>query len=159
MLMAERSLIGGGSGQYTFADLLALADRRGRRADPVARQELARSYTRLEILRYLGLRVQTAISQGRMPGPESSVMKLFISRHHSRQGDLVMALDGPNGMLWGDDGWDDSFWQQVFLNQWGSKIGGGTDQIQGNILGERVLGLPREPGVDKDTPWRELAKG
>jgi alkylation response protein AidB-like acyl-CoA dehydrogenase len=159
MLISERTLIGGGHGQYTFADILELADRRGRRLDPLARQDLARAYTRMEILRYLGLRVQSAISQGRMPGPESSVMKLFISRHHSMQGDLVMALDGANGTLWGKDGGDDSFWQNVFLNQWASKIGGGTDQIQGNIIGERVLGLPREPGDDRDTPWRDLAKG
>ena len=50
------------------------------------------------------------------------------------------------------------FWQQQFLNQWGIRIGGGTDEVQRNVIGERVLGLPREPRPDKDVPFRELAR-
>ena len=60
----------------TFADLAALARATGRAGDPVVRQDLSRSYIRSEVLRYLGLRVRTALSRGQMPGPESSVMKL-----------------------------------------------------------------------------------
>ena len=48
------------------------------------------------------------------------------------------------------------FWQQLFLNQWGVRIGGGTEQIQRNVIGERVLGLPGEPRPDKTLPFREL---
>ena len=93
-----------------------------------------------------------------MPGPEASVLKLAYSRHLAHTGDLVMALIGPHAMLYGDDAPDDARWQDQFLSQWASRIGGGTDQVQRNVIGERVLGLPRDPVRDKDVPWRELAK-
>jgi alkylation response protein AidB-like acyl-CoA dehydrogenase len=80
-----------------------------------------------------------------MPGPEASVMKLAVSAQQSRVGDLVMAIEGASGMLIDDDAPMRGVWQQAFLTQWSSKIGGGTDQIQRNVMGERVLGLPREP--------------
>jgi alkylation response protein AidB-like acyl-CoA dehydrogenase len=152
----ERTLIGGGGGAVGITDLVKLARSQGRADDPIFRQAIARSYTRMQILRYLGLRVQTAISQGKLPGPESSVMKLFVSEHLGAQGDLVMAIEGANGMLIDDAAPEDGFWQQQFLGQWSSRIGGGTDQIQRNTIGERVLGLPGEPRVDKDVPYREL---
>jgi alkylation response protein AidB-like acyl-CoA dehydrogenase len=81
------------------------------------------------------------------------VLKLGYSRHVARNGDLVLALQGAAGMLLGDDARDRGFWQQQFLGQWGIRIGGGTDQVQRNVIGERVLGLPGEPRVDKDVPW------
>ena len=60
-------------------------------------------------------------------------------------------------MLSDDDAPDGGFWQQQFLGQWSIRIGGGTDQVQRNVLGERVLGLPGEPRVDKDIPYRQIA--
>jgi len=85
------------------------------------------------------------------------VLKLAVSRHTAATGDLVMALEGPHGMLM--DTWApaDGFWQQYFLGQWSIRIGGGTDQIQRNIIGERALGLPREVRADKDVPFKALA--
>ncbi len=155
----ERTLIGSASGQAVTSAVLAdLARRCGRADDPVLRQDLARAHTRIEILRYLNLQVQTAASQGRLPGPGASVMKLFLSQHMSRTGDLVMALLGPGGMLDGPAAVDLGRWQQAFVGQWAPKIGGGTDQIQRNTIGERVLGLPPEPRLDKTVPFNELAK-
>jgi alkylation response protein AidB-like acyl-CoA dehydrogenase len=155
-LMSERTLIGGGTG-VTFADLERLIRTTGMSTDPLARQGLADAFIRIELLRYLGLRIQTAISQGRQPGPETSVLKLAVSRHTAATGDLVMALEGPSGMLM--DTWApaEGFWQQYFLGQWSIRIGGGTDQIQRNIIGERALGLPREVRADKDVPFKALA--
>jgi alkylation response protein AidB-like acyl-CoA dehydrogenase len=120
------------------------------------RQSLATAYARFEVLKFLGYRVQTAASHGRPPGPESSVMKLAYSQHLAALGDLVLALEGAAGMLHGTDAPDEGQWQQHFLNQWSSRIGGGTDQIQRNVIGERVLGLPGEPRVDKDVPFRAI---
>ena len=155
-LANERALIGGGGGM-AFQDLVRLARELGRTGDAVARQGLVDAFIRFEMLKYLGYRVQTAISQGRMPGPESSVLKLAYSRHVARTGDLALALEGASGMLL-EGAPHHGFWQQQFLNQWGIRIGGGTDEVQRNVIGERVLGLPREPRVDKDVPFRELAQ-
>jgi alkylation response protein AidB-like acyl-CoA dehydrogenase len=155
-LMNERTLIGGGGG-VTFADLERLLRTTGRSTDPLARQGMADAFIRMELLRYLGLRIQTALSQGRQPGPETSVLKLAVSRHTAATGDLVMALEGARGMLMGTWAPTDGFWQHYFLGQWSIRIGGGTDQIQRNIIGERALGLPREVRADKDVPFRALA--
>jgi alkylation response protein AidB-like acyl-CoA dehydrogenase len=151
----ERTLIGGGLG-IGFRDVLRLARAQSRSGEPELRQRLAAAYTRFELLRYLGLRAQAAARSGRPPGPETSVLKLAVSRNVALNGDLVLALEGPAGMLQYDDAPDGGFWQQQFLGQWGVRIGGGTDQVQRNVIGERVLGLPAEPRPDKSVPFREL---
>ena len=84
--------------------------------------------------------------------------KLAISEHTARNGDLALAVQGPHAMLSGRDAYEDGFWQQQFLGQWGIRIGGGTEQVQRNILGERVLGLPSEPRPDKTEPFRDIPK-
>ena len=154
-LVNERSAIGGG-GMIQISEILNLARQMGRTDDAVFRQRLAKMYTYFQITRYLGFRVQTSVSQGLQPGPESSVMKLHISRQYGEGGDLYMALLGAAAMLSADDAPFDGFFQGLFLSQWAPRIGGGTDQIQRNIAGERVLGLPAEPRVDKDKPFRLL---
>ena len=154
----ERALIGGGGGQsITITQLADLARRMGKSKDPVIRQQLAAFYTRTELLRFMNYRVQTALSQGRMPGPEASTTKLFISQHASLTGELVMELSGARGMLADESALDSGMWERTFLNQWQVKLGGGTDNIQRNSLAERVLGLPREARADKDIPFSQLA--
>ena len=154
-LMNERTQIGSNSGGSGFDAVLGLARRFGVDQDPHFRGELADAFIRHELLKYLGWRVLTAISQGRPPGPESSVAKLALTRNLALTSDLVMKIQGAAGMLSEADAIDDGRWQQYFLSQWASRIGGGTDQIQRNIIGERVLALPAEPRVDKDLPFRE----
>lgn len=145
-LTSERALIGGGfSG--AFAPLRGLGTRMGANRDPVTRQRMAEAFIRTELQRYLGLRMQTALSQGHPLGPEAAVMKLAISQHVSATADVTLAVEGALGMLGGEDAPDAGAWQQAFLTQWSIKIGGGTDQIQRNVIGERVLGLPREPRI------------
>ena len=155
-LANERSFISGGGTGPGFRDLVQAARAAGRTGDPLVRQSLAKAYVRTEVLRYLGLRVQTAVSQGRMPGPEVSVLKLAYSQHVGATGDLAVDQLGAAGMLEGADAPDHGVWTQMFLTQWAPRIGGGTDQIQRNVVGERALGLPREPRLDKDVPFREL---
>jgi alkylation response protein AidB-like acyl-CoA dehydrogenase len=155
-LSNERGLIGGGGAAAAgFADVLDLARRSGRSADPLARQSLASLFVRTEILRFLGLRARTAASRGQAPGAESSVMKLAYSQHAALTGNLVLDLQGPSGALSGKSAADQGFWQQQFLGQWSVRIGGGTDQIQRNVIGERVLGLPPEARVDRGRPFSE----
>jgi len=154
MLANERLLIGGGGGRVGFRDLMTLAQRCGVNDDPRLRQELARSYTRLQILKWLGWRARSRKDQGL--GPEASVLKLAASRRQELDGNLVMALQGAPGMLYGPDALNKGYWQQMFLMQWSSRIGGGTEQIQRNVIGERVLGLPSDVRVDKDVAFRDL---
>jgi alkylation response protein AidB-like acyl-CoA dehydrogenase len=158
-LANERTLIGGAGAQVTPEMLIDLARRTGQDKDPVIRQGLAEFYTRVQLLKYMNYRVQTALSQGRMPGPEAATTKLFISQHQSLTGDLLLSMLGAGGMLDKSDALDGGKWQLAFLNQWSVKIGGGTDNIQRNALGERVLGLPAEPRTDKNVPFKDLAAG
>ena len=157
-LANERTLIGGSQSSVKFSDVVELAQRFGANEDPVIRQELVRQFSYEEVLRFLGYRVQTAASKGVSPGPESSVLKLLVSRKLEHLGNLVEAIQGPAGMLWHESAEQNGFWQNQFLGQWASRIGGGTDQIQRNIIGENVLGLPSEPRVDKGIPFRDIPK-
>jgi alkylation response protein AidB-like acyl-CoA dehydrogenase len=157
-LMNERALIGGGGGGLGIRDYIELARHFGCDADPVIRQRLAQAYTRFQIMRWLGERARAAARVGKPAGPESSVMKLAISEQVAIHGDLALAIEGASGMLYAGDAYDEGFWQQQFLGQWSIRIGGGTEQVQRNILGERVLGLPPEPRPDKTEPFREVPK-
>ena len=150
-LAAERMVIGTGGGT-SFADVAALCRALGGVDDPVRRQQVAEAYIGFELLRYLGLRVQTALSQGRAPGAEASLLKLAFSRQSARLGDLGLALLGPSGLASDGRATAADFWRDRFLGQWSSRIGGGTDEIQRNQIGERVLGLPREPSVQIQYP-------
>jgi alkylation response protein AidB-like acyl-CoA dehydrogenase len=152
-LTNERMLIGEGASKLEYSDVRALVG--DRIADPILRQRLADAFIRFEILRYLSMRVRTAASQGKMPGPEVSVMKLFYAGHLKKTSDLALALQGPAGMLAGADAPAAGAWQQQFLNAPAMRIAGGSDEIQRKIIGERVLGLPSEPRVDKDVPFRD----
>jgi alkylation response protein AidB-like acyl-CoA dehydrogenase len=154
-LGAERALIGGG-GAVSFRDLARLARDQGRDGDPLLRQRLADAFIRFEVLKFLGRRAQAAQRDGRPAGAEASVLKLAMSQHVAQNGDLALALEGASGMLLHRDAPYGGFWQQGFMNQWGTRIGGGTEQVQRNVIGERVLGLPPEPRPDKTAPFREL---
>jgi alkylation response protein AidB-like acyl-CoA dehydrogenase len=156
-LMNERSAIGGG-GMVQFGEIMLLAREMGVCDDPVFRQDLARLYSYFEITRFLGYRVQTAFSRGEEPGSESSVVKLHISRQYEVGGSLFERILGAYGTLIHDDAPFDGWFQDLFLAQWAPRIGGGTDQVQRNIVGERVLGLPAEPRTDRAVPFRDLPK-
>jgi alkylation response protein AidB-like acyl-CoA dehydrogenase len=117
----------------------AAADGRGGSDDARIRQELARVHIESAIMRYLGLRIVTAFAHGRLPGPEASVAKLAMGELLRRAGGLSLSLLGPDAMIEHDD------WTTAFLAAPAIRIAGGSDEIQRNIIGERVLGLPKEP--------------
>jgi len=138
--------------------MIALARERGVASDPHIRQQLARYFTLTEISRFTQLRVAGATRAGQPVGPEASIAKLAISNICQASRDLTLSLLGPHGTLSGPDAPYAGTLQTVALASFGTRIGGGTDEIQKNSLGERALGLPREPGVDEDVPWRELRR-
>ena len=154
-LRSESSMISGAGQATSFAAVLSTARRNGRTEDPVVRQELAKVHTNELVLRWMGWRTQTAVMTGRRElALHGSLLKNFFTRSLAHRVDLGLALEGPEGMLW-DEAEGEGFWQYQCLNQFASRIGGGTEEVHRNNLGEQALGLPREPSVDRDIPWTE----
>jgi alkylation response protein AidB-like acyl-CoA dehydrogenase len=149
-LGAERAMIGSMNVGDRIATVIDVARKSGRLADPVLRERLADLYVRGWALRCLGDRVSYAMRTGGPIGPEASTLKLGLSTFLARLGDVAMAVLDADGLLEGGDASatdHDSYGrlQDMFLGQWASRIGGGTEQIQRNLIGERALGLPRDP--------------
>ncbi|MEM9562402.1 MAG: acyl-CoA dehydrogenase family protein [Actinomycetota bacterium] len=164
MLMYERVAIGtgqqGGITHERTDRLMGEARVRGRNTDPMIRQDLMRLYT-AEVCQSLGaMRTRAEVEAGKTPGPSGSLGKLAGARIAGLQRDLSMAIVGVDGIGWtGGDGADGGVWAKECVATFASGIAGGTNEIQRNIIGERVLGLPREPSVDKDLPFAELRVG
>jgi alkylation response protein AidB-like acyl-CoA dehydrogenase len=174
-LAHERSLMGslrGGRGRRRDGDadedaprpvvgtdaLIELAREYGKSDDPLIRQRLADAWSRDEIARYLVMRVQAAAARGRIPDAEMSIMKLMAAKQAKRVAELALAIEGPLATLIGDDAPRRGSWQGRFLSAPSLRIAGGSDQVQRNVIGERTLGLPAEPRVDKDVPFRDVPK-
>jgi alkylation response protein AidB-like acyl-CoA dehydrogenase len=104
-------------------------------------------------MRFTGLRELAQVAEGRPPGPEASVSKLFWSEYHKRLGEIALGITGADGLIRPDgDGYPVTEWQNVFLSSRAGTIYSGTSEIQRTIIGERALGLPKEPkapGQDK----------
>jgi len=146
-MMNERFAVGSvQSPSGAFPALAALAPSR---ADLVVRQRLADVYILGRLFDLTTARVRSALSRGAIPGVEGSILKLVVATLGSRQAELALQLLGPHATLTGD-------WQAAFLGAPAVHIGGGTDEIQRNIIGEQVLGLPREPAPDRGVPFQEL---
>lgn len=125
--------------------LVAMARHRGTDRDPRVRQRLASAYVGLEIMRYNGFRTVTAFMQGGVPGAESSIGKLFWSRWHQQLTELETDVLGPDAMILASNDDSVALFQGNFLFSRAHTIYAGASEIQRNIIGERVLGLPRDP--------------
>jgi alkylation response protein AidB-like acyl-CoA dehydrogenase len=131
-----------------FWELVDTARKYGRTADPLVRQQLAAAYTSVQLMRFTGLRTLAEVAEGRPPGPEASVAKLFWSEYHKRLGEIAIGIVGPDALLRPEGpGYPTTTWQNVFLSSRAGTIYSGTSEIQRNIIGERALGLPKEPRV------------
>lgn len=156
-LTSERSMIGSSANADSATELLALY-RSTFEPGAVLRQRVIDVFIQHRVIRYLGWRAQTAYDRGEVAGAEASVIKLAHSRLQGELGEVAMALLGAQGLGLGYDAVEENPWQIRFLAQWNSRIGGGTEQVQRNILGERILGLPREPRLDKDLAFRDIVR-
>jgi alkylation response protein AidB-like acyl-CoA dehydrogenase len=138
--------------------LFMLAKERGLDADPNIRQRLAWCYSKVQIMRYLGMRTLTKFVQGHHPGPDGAISKLYWSEYHLKVTELAMDIMGPEALVptgrppstafqTDDSGAPNSTasWVGTFLNARAGTIYAGSSQIQRNIIGEMVLGLPKEP--------------
>ncbi len=152
-------MIGSGAGGPNgYEGVLQLARSYGRTDDPVIRTRLADVYAREFMLRLLGLRMQSFILNGRGNPPDPSVMKNYMVQSAEIRYNLAMEIEGPSGMLDRVDAPQNGFWQQNLMGQFGSRIGGGTNEVHRNMIAERALGLPRDIQPDKDLPWKEILK-
>ena len=136
--------------------LRRLIQEQKRADDPTVRQRFARVYASAEALRLTGLRLLTAVSQGQMPGPEGSIMKLATTSVLTDAYELALDLFDGAGMLATDAAPWAGEWHAGFLGMPGLRIGGGTDLVQRNIIGERVLVLPGDIRVDTDIAWSKI---
>jgi len=143
-LGAERGEVAGvGSGQARA--LVELARRTGRSQDPTVRQSLMHLWTTDVILRALAGRARAARTLGRAPGPEGSLLKLLSAQLNQRSAELACELVGAASTAWSTDRPEDELFSYELMYSRMYSIAGGTNEIQRNIIGERVLGLPREP--------------
>ena len=154
-LTHERNSIGQGWGTVTRRHILDLARTTGAAGNPVRRQQVAKLICALEVNRMTTMRAKAAARAGRPPGPEGSGAKVRNSEFLRDLGRFAVDVLGATSVA----GEDQHEWQTLFLTGPSFSIRGGTDEIQRNILGERVLGLPPEPKVDKDTPFAQRSRG
>lgn len=138
--------------------LLLMAKERGVNTDPLIRQRLAWCHSKVQMMRYLGMRTLTQFLQGHHPGPDAAIGKLFWSEYHKVVTELAMDMMGadamvpvgrpPSSAFGADDAGapnSTNSWAMTFLNARAGTIYAGSSQVQRNIVGEMVLGLPKEP--------------
>lgn len=146
-LMNERAAIGGGGAGLAHIGIerfAAMVRHFGADRDPLVRQALADVYTRVRVAAYTNQRAMAKIRAGQLPGPEMSIAKLALTSNMQRIAALLGEVLGPR--LAADTGeWGAYAWTEFLLGVPGMRIAGGTDEILRNIIGERVLGLPKEP--------------
>ena len=132
--------------------LIALARQRGLDGDATIRDALARLVVELRVMALTARRARDVASSGR-PGPEGSGMKLRGSRAFRDYTDLALRLLGADALTG-----DAEPWHTLFLTAPSLSIRGGTDEIQRNIIGERMLGLAEEPRLDRSLPFDQLPR-
>jgi alkylation response protein AidB-like acyl-CoA dehydrogenase len=131
----------------------------GQAADPIIRQEIAKLMELTWSARWTAARAAAARAAGRPPGPEGSLGKLASSAIARQASALHALITGPSGMLAGPESALSGTIAEIFLSVPGISIAGGTDEIQRTIIGERILGLPKEPDASRDLPFRDVPRG
>jgi alkylation response protein AidB-like acyl-CoA dehydrogenase len=160
--MNERQSVSGGGdalpGTVAGRSVAALIQRHAPVTDPVLRQRLVQAYIEDRLVTLTKQRAADRRRSGQPLGPEGSISKLFFSEHTQRLQNLAVDLEGPATQAWSDDDrWvRNTAWSLLRVQS--KTIAGGTSEVQRNILGERVLGLPKEPEVDRSIPWSEVRR-
>jgi alkylation response protein AidB-like acyl-CoA dehydrogenase len=167
LLIQERNALGGGSPWFAGRQgndseegepnqLVELAVRSGLWDDSYIRQRVADCHSAETVGAQLAARVGACIRTGAMPGPAGSMLKLFAANLHLQRSELAVELFDADAAAWpvGDEAARAT--SMTWLTRQGTSIMGGTNEIQRNIISERVLGMPREPAPDKDIPFNQV---
>jgi alkylation response protein AidB-like acyl-CoA dehydrogenase len=139
--------------------LIELTKRAGVIDDPLIRDDLARVYTRYEVNRFTGYRITTALMKGQGPGVEASTGKLAYNLLVRAVADFMIKIAGTGALGAPEDDKLLKVAERLNLVVPATSIYGGTDQIQRNIISERVLGMPKEPRTDAEQPFSSIKKG
>ena len=143
-------------GGKPLSEVVAMA--RDGEVDAVARSRLAAAHTADRLLQMTAQRARAATAAGRPPGPEGSISKIAKATTNQRLQELALDCRGAAAIAWTSDDSDAEEWITQFLRTRANSIEGGTSEIQRNIVGERVLGLPREPDPFKGAAWRSVPR-
>ena len=142
----------------TLDAVVDLARRSGRAEDPVVRRAIGKAYVAQQEVTLFSRRIAAEVRVGNDPGSLASIGKLAAGRVGKEIAALALEIAGPDAVAWDPAEVNGGLWAYGELYAPSLSIAGGTEQIQRTILGERVLGLPREPQGDKDVPFRELRR-
>jgi acyl-CoA dehydrogenase len=162
-LMNERASIGaggvgGGSGLANGTRFIEMLRHFGLDQDPVYRQDLMKLYVGYQVAKYTNQRAMDRIKSGQLPGPEMSIAKLALTQNMWNTAQFVARVLGPR--LIADTGeWGTYSWNGFVLGIPGMRIAGGSDEVMRNIVAERVLGMPKDPGIDSKSPFKDLKVG
>jgi acyl-CoA dehydrogenase len=122
------------------------------------RQGLADMVVRFEVAKYVTKHARQRLDRGETPGPEMSMAKLTYSENQERLVNFAAQALGPHVTAADDDPAEPFLWATRLIRGRAIRIAGGTDEIQRNILGERVLGLPRDPAIDNSIPFKDIPR-
>ena len=150
-LLHERMAVGGSMGVFNMDDLIGLANSRGD-VSPHERDLLARTYIYDRCLELLNARVMSKLAHGEIPTAEGSIAKLALTRMLAAAANTALSILGPRAIA------EPGIWQNLFLITPGIRVGGGTDDIQRNMIAERVLGLPRDEDESRTLPFDQLRR-
>ena len=151
-------MVEGSSTRDDYRYQLEGARRRGLGADPVVRQHIATSYIEQTVARCAGLRVMTGMRTGALQGQWGSLLKLHLGANSPQSAKRALAAWGPDGVIWDGDETIGQTAGEQFLGSRGISIAGGSNEMQRNIVTERLMGLPREPSFDRDLPFSEVQR-
>jgi alkylation response protein AidB-like acyl-CoA dehydrogenase len=175
LLVHERNAVGGGS-PYTSGrssghdarsqdnSLVEMVQAAGATGNDHARQLVAEAHIRQVVASHLIRRVTQGVSAGKMAPPAGSLLKLFSATNVMRRSEIGLELAGAAGAAWPIAASDDAVTigqrlAELTLWRQGLSLGGGSNEIQRNIISERLLGMPREYAADREVPYREVRRG
>jgi alkylation response protein AidB-like acyl-CoA dehydrogenase len=152
----ERRAAGVGRARDVVGELTRLAGELGAEHDPAVRDAIALAYTSGVVERYFAGRVATAIQAGLMPAQASALLKLYRAAKVQRTDEAALRIAGATGVFWSAGDRDGDKWAQEYLRGRARSIAGGTNEMQRNVIGDRLLGLPREPQPSGDLPFNQI---
>jgi alkylation response protein AidB-like acyl-CoA dehydrogenase len=171
LLSHERNAVGGGSPYVSGRNRLAegidgmrdssytsLATRVERTADPIARQLVAEAHVLDVVQAGLVRRVTAGIASGALPGQSAAILKLFTATSGVRKAEIGLTLGGAAAVTWSEGDRLAAPFGEAFLSRQAECLAGGSNEIQRNIISERVLGMPREWAADRDLPFRDVRR-